>query len=194
MRSFLKVFEGVDTLPVLLALQRQPELWGQNPERAYTPGTPHSGMSDIWVRYNDRKPFDAGKRPMSEINDEHDSVWYPAAAKLPELRPILFGLMARVEGERLGGVMITKTPPGGRIDAHTDAGWHAGYYDKYFVALKTEPGTTFWFAPEGADKPEVIYPRTGEIYQFRNDIVHGVTNDSGDDRIAMIVCIRHTKP
>jgi hypothetical protein len=194
MQSFQKVAEGVDTLPVLLALQRQPELWGQNAERAYSDGSPHTGMKDIWVRYNDRRPFDEGKRAMSEFNDEHDSVWYPCAAKLPELRPILFGLMARVEGERLGGVLITRLPVGGRIDAHTDAGWHAGYYDKYYVALKAEPGTAFWFMPEGSDKPEVIQPKTGEIYQFRNDIPHGVSNDSADERIAMIVCIRHTKP
>jgi quercetin dioxygenase-like cupin family protein len=194
MRSFVKVAHGVDTLPVLLALQRQPELWGQNAERAYAPDTPHSGMTDIWVRYNDRRPFDAGERPFSEINDEHDSIWYPAAAKLPELRPILFGLMSRVEGERLGGVMITKLPPGGRIEGHTDGGWHAGYYDKYYVALKAEPGTAFWFQPEGSDKPEVILAQTGDIYHFRNDIVHGVHNESAEERIALIVCIRHSKP
>lgn len=193
MRSFLKVAEGVDTTPVLLALRRQPELWGKNQERACAPDTPHSGMTDIWVRYNDRRPFDAGERPMSQFNDEHDSVWYPEAAKLPELRPILFGLMARVEGERLGGVLITKLPPGGRLDAHTDSGWHAGHYDKYFVALQNEPGAMFWFQGERGD-PEVISARTGDIYWFRNDIVHGVENNSKDDRIAMIVCIKHSKP
>lgn len=191
-QNFLKIAENVDTVPMLLALRRNPQLWGQNPERQYAPGTPHAGMTDIWLRYNDRRPFDAGERPFSEINDPHESVWYPASDFLPQARPIVFGLMARVEGERLGGILITKLPPGGKIAPHTDGGWHAGNYDKYYVALQNEPGSEFYWGEAG--EGGTIRAKTGDVYWFRNDIIHGVRNDSADDRIAMIVCIQGGKP
>lgn len=186
MRSFLKVAEGLDVLPLQLALQRQPEIFDAYPERRIGDGSPHAEMTDIWLRYNDRRPYDE-KKSLLGFNDEHDSVWYPASAKLPEARPIIFGLMARVEGERLGAVLITKLPPGGRIAPHIDPGWHAGYYDKYYVAVKNDPGAYFAF-DDGR-----IAANTGDVYWFRNDVPHWVVNESNDDRIAMIVCVKHTK-
>lgn len=186
MQNFLKIAEGVDTLPLVLALQRQPELFGRNGERQYAAGTPHAGMTDIWVRYNDRTSFDAAGS-LAGINDEHDSVWYPEADFIPEARPIIFGLMARVQGERLGGVLITKLPPGAEIAPHIDLGWHAGYYDKYIVALQNLPGAVFGF-PEGE-----FEARTGDVHWFRNSVPHYVKNSSKDERLAMIVCVRHSK-
>ena len=187
MKNFVKIHEGARTLPLLLALQRQPELFGVFNERAILPGTPHAGMTDIWLRYNDRRPFDAGERPWTEFNDQHQSVWYPAAERLPEVQPIVQGLMGLVGGEQLGGILITKLPPGGSIGTHVDGGWHASYYDKYCVAIKSEPGTIFGF-PDGE-----MHQRTGDIHWFRNDVPHWVTNQTDDERIVMIVCIRHWK-
>lgn len=186
MQNFLKVAEGVDVLPLQLALQRQPELFGRHGQRQYVAGSPHAGMTDIWVRYNDCRPFEQSG-DWSRFNHEHDAVWYPESAFIPQVRPIVFCLMARVEGERLGGVLITKIPPGGKIDSHVDGGWHAGYYDKYYVAVKSPDGSLFGF-PDGE-----IRAKDGDVYWFRNDVPHWVENNSNDDRIAMIVCIKHTK-
>jgi hypothetical protein len=186
LQNFLKVAEGIDTLPLMLALQRQPELFGRHRQRQYTEGTPHAGMTDVWVRYNDCTPFEKSG-DWSTFNDEHESVWYPEADSIPQVRPIVFGLMARVEGERLGGVLITKIPPGGKIEPHVDDGWHAGYYDKYYVAIHNKPRAVFGF-PDG-----VIEANTGDVWWFRNDVPHWVINGSDDDRLAMIVCIRHSK-
>lgn len=183
MKPFLKIAEGVDTLPLVLSLYRQPWLWDQHPARRIAPGSPHAEMTDIWVRYGMPEGDD-----YSALVGEHDSVWYPAASVLPQVRPIVFDLMARVEGERLGGILITKLPPGGRIAPHTDGGWHAAYYDKFYVALQNPPGAVFAWA--GGHQLEA---RTGDIYWFRNDIAHWVENASNDDRIAMIVCIRAGK-
>ncbi len=182
MQNFLKIADGLNVLPLQLALIRQPELFGRDNERA-TGYSPHSGMSDIWVRYNDKKNLVEGKN----FSDEHDSVWYPAYTCLPEIRPIIFWLMARVEGERLGGVLITKLPPSGRIEPHIDTGWHAEYYDKYFIPIQNDPGAIFGF--EDGD----IKPNIGDVYWFRNDNQHWVENNSQRDRIALIVCIRSHK-
>ncbi len=180
-QNFLKIAEGVNVIPLQLALVRQPELFGRNNERASSYGSPHSAMSDIWVRYNDRKNIGAG------FNNEHDSVWYPEYFSLPELRPIIFCLMSLVEGERLGGVLITKIPPGGKIVEHVDTGWHAGYYEKYFIPIQNDNGAIFGF------EDGIIAPNLGDVYWFRNDNKHWVENNSQRDRIALIVSIRSHK-
>lgn len=184
MQSFLKIADGVNVAPLRLALIRQPELFGRRTARADTYDSPHTQMSDIWVRFNSPENL---SRDQGQFKDEHDSVWYPEAASLPEVRPIVFALMAAVEGERLGGILITKIPPGGGIAPHVDDGWHAGYYEKYFVPIQNDQGAVFGF-----DEGE-IHATPGEVYWFNNSRPHWVKNDSTRDRIAMIVCIRSHK-
>ena len=53
MRYFQKLAEGIDVIPILAALSRQPELWDQETLRTTHPETPHSQVSDIWIRFND---------------------------------------------------------------------------------------------------------------------------------------------
>jgi aspartyl/asparaginyl beta-hydroxylase (cupin superfamily) len=120
---------------------------------------------------------------MTGFCDEHEPMWYPVSFEMPEVFPVVTELMERVQAKRLGGVLITRVPPGGRIDPHVDHGWHAEYYDKYYVPILNNSGATFNF-PDGA-----IAPKDGEVYWFRNDVPHWVINDSQTDRIAMIVCI-----
>lgn len=183
MKNFLKIAEGVDVMPLLLSIQRQPDLWNRHTVRKTAPNTPHSQMSDIWIRYNDVSKYEETGN-YSSFNDEHDPIWYPAYYKLPELRPIIFGLMARVEGERLGGVLITKIPKGCSIEPHSDKGWHVEYYDKFYVSLKNNPGSVFYC------EDEHISPNAGEVYWFDNRKEHWVKNNSDDDRITLIVCIK----
>jgi hypothetical protein len=184
MKNFLKIAEGIDVMPLRLAIKRQPWLWDQNTMRKYGAGTPHAQMSDIWLRYNDWANY-AGDH--QEFAKAHDAVWYPAYYSLPQVRPLVFGLMAQVEGERLGAVLITRIPPGGRIDAHVDGGWHAEYYDKYYVQLDSAPGAKFWC------EDEVFVPKRGDVYWFDNTKLHGVENDSDEDRMTLIVCIRSNR-
>lgn len=186
MNRFLKVAEGVDVRPLLSELDAHPELWNQFTARKVMPGSPHTGMSDIWVRYNNIRPFLA-RGNMAGFNDEHDGVWYPALEALPSLRAILFPLMQLVEGERIGGVLITRIPPGCGIDPHVDASWHVDYYDKFYLSLKSRPGAEF--CVEG----ESINPRPGDIYRFDNRVLHWVRNASDEDRITLIMCIRTEK-
>lgn len=159
------------------------DLWDKYPQRRIAEGTPHSQMTDIWVRY--KNPEECIKTgDWSAFTQPHKSEWLE---DLPQVKDICSQLMRYLDGEALGGVLITKLPAGGVIDPHTDAGWHAEYYDKYFVPISNCKGAKFFF-----DDGE-IEPREGECYAFRNDVNHWVENNSQEDRIAMIVCIKQSK-
>lgn len=187
MNNLLRVAQGVDVVPLLLALQRQPELWNQNPVRKDQKGSPHAAMSDIWLRYNDETLFKESAN-YSKFADSHESVFYPAWYALPQVRPIVMGLMARVEGVRLGGVMITKIPPGGAILPHADKGWHAEYYNtKLYVVLQSNP-----FCVNRVEKDSAAMA-PGEVWYFDNLKEHEVINSGLDDRITLIICVRCEK-
>lgn len=181
-KSHFKIADGFNVLPLQQAIKRQPWLFGQHIERC-TGESPHRETTDIWVRFNkDIPPF--GGKPWQFSNDEHDSQWYPSYYMLPQVRPLVFDLMHLVDGERLGAVFITKTPPGCKIHPHTDNRWHAEYYDKYYIPIQNNEGATFEF-PDG-----VIKPNLGEVWWFDNSVDHWVNNSSTEDRLSLIVCIR----
>ena len=175
---FLKI-KDVDVSQLVAQIDAHSELWNQYGYRKNM--APHSAMSDIWVRYNDIKNMGPA------FNHEHDSVWYPAYQELPALKDIIFPLMGEVEGERLGGVLITRIPPGCDIKPHVDRGWHVDYYDKFYVSLKSEQGANFYCGDE------VLNPKAGEVWRFDNRALHWVENRSNDDRMTLIVCIRTQK-
>lgn len=168
-----KISEGVNVQPMLWALQSHPELWDQNTSRTESEASPHHGLSDIWVRY---------AQDITEPGP-HESVWYPCADLLP-VREIVYPLMSFVRGERLGGILITKIPAGRECKPHRDPGWHARYYDKYAVQIQSAPGQQFCF--EG----EALETKPGDVYWFRNDVTHWVTNPTPYDRITLICCIK----
>jgi hypothetical protein len=183
MNLFTKIVSGVDVTAVNAQLAANHDLWDEINFRRVAPGTPHSGMSDIWVRYNDVKPF-VDRGDLSQLNDPHIPIWYRAWRVIPALRPIVFGLMSLVQGEMLGGILITRIPHGMGIDRHTDKSWHVSYFDKFYLSLEAGPGARF--CADG----EFIEPEVGDIYRFDNRVPHWVENNSGHDRVTLIVCIR----
>lgn len=175
MQRIKPVASGFDVKPLVAALA-DPGLWDRIRFRkeAYE----HSQMSDIWVRYNDIKNLG------EHFNDEHESVWYPIYHEIQEFRPLVFDVMGLVFGERLGGVLVTKIPPGQEVRPHVDFGWHARYYEKFALQLQGHEAQSFNF--EG----EKLVPKTGDLYTFNNSFQHWVVNDSPIDRITMIICIK----
>jgi len=184
-RAIRRLWSGIDITKVRAGLAAHPELWNQH--RIRTKVYEHSQVADIWVRYNDWKNYDPA-RGLASFNQEHDASWYPAADVIPELRTMALDVMRQVEGVRLGGVLITRIPPGGKVQPHIDRGWHAEYYDKFAVQIQAAPGQAFHF--EG----EQLASKTGDIYTFDNSRTHWVTNDSEIERITMIVCVRLDHP
>jgi quercetin dioxygenase-like cupin family protein len=92
--------------------------------------------------------------------------------------------MRFVEGVEIGGVLITRIPPGKSVRPHTDPGWHARRYEKYGVQITSAPGQLFCF--EG----EELETQPGDVFWFDNAHTHWVTNPTHYERITMIVCIR----
>lgn len=183
---FRLIKAGVDVAPLLQQIDAQPDLWNQHDMRTTFPGTSHSKVDDIWVRYNawDR----LNRAELHGFNAEHIPVWYPAWEALPALRPIVLDLMAEVRGEMLGGVLITRVPAGSEILPHVDRGWHVEYYDKFYLSLRSDPGADFVCRHDG--RTEAVCPAPGEVYLFDNRMTHWVTNESDGEKMTMIVCIR----
>lgn len=182
-KHFLQIAAGVDTMPLLLELHRQPHLWNRNDARLSENG-PHYQTQDIWLRYKDETE---NKRSGSyaDFGDPHDGVWYPAFYALPSARKIIFDLMRRVEGERLGGVLLYKVPAGKRILPHTDTGWHVDYYDKFNICLQSNRAAAFCY-----HDGEKMYQEPGDVHHFANNVEHLVTNEGEDDHIVLTICIR----
>ena len=191
----MTAFRKITSSPLLASLlsqqlRAQSDLWDQVSLRKTVPGTPHRGMSDIWARYNDIEPYRA-RGDFTGINDPHIPVFYPGWHALPALQDITFELMALVDGEMLGGVLITRIPPGGKIDRHIDRGWHVEYYDKFYFAVESTPGAKFFCETDGGI--ECLNPEPGDVHLFDNRLPHWVANDSQQDRITAIICIRTAK-
>lgn len=183
MKHFVQLAEHIPVAALREQLTANPDLWGQHGHRKNYAGSPHAEMSDIWVRYkaiNSESDF--------RTNDEHVPVWYPAWHRLPALKPILFGLMALTQAEMLGGVLITRIPPGQGIAPHVDRGWHVEFYDKIYVSVQSAPGAVFGCDADGV--VEQLEPRPGQAWLFDNRLNHWVTNASDEDRITLIICVR----
>jgi hypothetical protein len=172
--------KGINVESLVHEITRQPWLWDMFRDRTIGYGCPHSNISDIWARY---RAIDDLTKP-EHFAEEHDSVWYDAFYALPSIRKIVFDLMGAVQGERLGGVLITKVPPGEQVKPHVDSGWHSDYYDKYAVQLQSAPEQAFCF------ENEQLVTEPGDVYWFNNKYSHWVINNSNQDRMTMIVCIR----
>ena len=180
MSSLKHLFRGLNIVPIVSAIQRNPQLWNKYTIRTESKESPHGNLDDIWLRYNDFSNFTGDREA---FNHEHDSVWYESSDVIP-VKPLVMHLMASVRGERLGGVLITRIPAGGRCLPHIDGGWHAGYYEKFAVQLEGDFKQAFCF--DGEEFSAV----PGDAYWFDNSQTHWVNNDSEKDRMTMIVCIK----
>jgi quercetin dioxygenase-like cupin family protein len=167
--------EGLPVAPIYWKILQHPELWNQHTARTEDPASPHHGLDDIWARYGDPERAHDGLA--------HDSFWYPPADILG-LKPLCHEIMRRAEGVELGGVLITRIPPGATCKPHTDPGWHARRYEKFAVQITSAPGQRFHFDDES------IETKPGDLYWFDNQFTHWVTNDTPYERVTMIVCIR----
>lgn len=182
MQAFNKISSTIDASKARAELHDNYGLFGEFNARKLA-GSVHADMDDIWLRYGDiREMIETGD--CSKIADEHDSVWLK---DLPECKKLCFEVMGLVNGERLGGVLITKLPSGGKILPHIDQGWHAEYYDKYYIPIQNSKGAIFGF------DCGIIDPDYGDVWAFDNSYNHWVKNNSKEERIAMIICIKQSK-
>ena len=179
----MKYFELIDDFDITSAIRQldaHPKLWDHYPWR--TQHDTFAGTSDIWLRYRDPSEL----RAPEDFREPHFPVFYSAWDLLPALHPITRRLLSAVGATALGGILITKIPPFGRIKPHHDrGGWHAEFYEKkVYVPLRTNP-----FCINHCEDESVVM-NEGEAWYFNNLVTHSVENHGDTDRITLIVCMR----
>ena len=183
MRNFYRLLDGLDTGPVLHALQAQPNLWNGIKTRTSDYVTAHSEVEDIVLRF--ASGADEGVPELDRLRHELIMAEMPAWKCLPQVRPLIFGLMRQVEGECLGRVFISRLAPGKKILPHTDkVGAYSDFYRRYHIVLQGHPGSVFHCADE------TVQMLTGEIWTFNHMFDHSVVNNSATDRIHLIADIK----
>ncbi len=182
---FEKLPGAVDIGELAVQLRAREDLWDLNTRRTEDPRSPHSGCSDIWLRYNDPARLSIDYVAWTQ---EHDSVWHPAAAELPALADIVFDTMRAVRATRLGGCLITRIPPGKSVRPHADTGWHPRYYNtKVYIPLQS-PAECLNYC-DGV----CVHMKAGEAWVMNNTLTHSVVNGGDIDRITLIVSTK-TEP
>lgn len=189
MENFQLLAQGVDILPLLLSIKRRPDLWNEDTYLRDYPQGPFKQIETIMLRFPVKSVYETEQEVKDHLStyDQHENIDYPAYAALTEARPLVMALMARVSGERLGRVMINKIAPGGIIYPHVDTKSHTDYYSRFHIVLQSQPGVVF----RAGD--EQVYMGAGEAWWFDNSQEHEVLNNSGDDRIHMVIDIRTSK-
>jgi len=179
MKNF-QLMASINIMPLMIQVARQADLWKADTYLRDYPQGPFGDTETIFLRFPPASVTELERG----TKDQHECVWMDGALHLPAARQMIFNLMATVEGERLGRVMINKLRPGGRIYPHADTPAHAEYWDRFHIVLQSLPGNNFRCGDE------TIGMRTGEVWWFQNAIEHEVVNNSADDRIHMVVDIR----
>lgn len=172
-----------DVTKAVEEIDANPSIWNRHTLRTDNYSPVHREVSDCWVRYN---AWDNFHGDAVAFNNEHESSWYPVADELPSLVEIVYEVLKFVKGGTLGGVLMTRIPPGGSVKPHIDTGWHAGHYTKFCVQIKGNKDQAFVFDDAR------LSAEPGELYTFRNDVTHSVENNSDSDRISLIICVRGT--
>ncbi|MDB5243737.1 MAG: aspartyl beta-hydroxylase, partial [Spirosoma sp.] len=115
----------------------------------------------------------------------HYPVFWPAWYSLPSLHPIVRNLAPAIGATALGGILITRIPPGGEVKPHIDGGWHATFFNfKAYICLRGNPLCLNWC------EDEPFNARAGDVFEFSNLKTHSVVNAGKTDRITAIVCFR----
>ena len=173
-----KLVGTVKTSEALVQLLQNSNLWNQNPLRTKHQGTAHKEVDDIWLRFNDVTG------DLSNILNNLETQWYEAKDKLIQIVNLTFELMAREKAVRLGRVMLSRIANEGRVYRHRDEGNYPHYYERYHIVLQGGKGNFFFCGDE------YVEMLTGQIWWFQNLIEHEVYNNSGKDRIHLIVDLK----
>jgi Aspartyl/Asparaginyl beta-hydroxylase len=173
MKNFALVKSNIDTSELLETLTANNHLWNQLDLRKLFE-TAHRQVDDIIVRSDDLLNYSSGM----------DCVDYQSRRILGNpLDNAINLVMSLVDGQKLGRVVITRIKPTLGVGSHIDHDKSAQYYKRYHLCLKGQTGNTFTSGDESVDM------LTGELWWFDNTIPHHCVNNSGEERIHLIMDI-----
>lgn len=180
MRHLQLIAQGLDVSSLLTQINVNPGLWKKDTYHKDYPNYPFKHTETIYLRFTpDAKNFVHGGN-----QDLHECEWMDGAIHLPAARPFIFGLMAKLEAERLGRVIINKLAPGQSMFAHVDPEFFTSYWTRFHLSIQSAPGCICRCADEKT------YMRPGEVWRFDNGVEHEVNNNSAVERIHMICDLR----
>lgn len=168
-----------DPSDLLVAVEKNPDLWKQVTNRQLYPGTAHADTETIFLRWCESQNVDAAFNDLEAID-------YPALQLLPEVKPLFQQLGAAVKGEVLGRIILVNLIPGGYIRPHVDEGAYADHYERFHMSLQSDLGNMFFVG-----KPdyfgEFVHMKPGEAWWFNHKKTHWLANMSDRPRLHLIV-------
>lgn len=177
-KHFKKIATGIDTRPLLNAIQSQPYLWGEITARQKLVPN-QKDTESIFLRWCKTQTVEAA---FTEI----PAVDYPALSLLPEARVLIAEIARIVRATEIGRILIVNLRPGGIIDKHIDEGSYAAHYSRFHLAIQTDPRVKF-FAEKHEGDTEEVHMDVGELWWFNNKAFHWLENLSPVPRIHLIV-------
>ncbi len=181
MKNLVVIQKDLDVSTLLTELEASEDLWNVHKGRTAPKGGAHAEICDIWLRFNDHREFASLDHNL--MSEEHESLWYEAIDSLPLVKAAIYGILASLQGEQLGGVILTRLPPKGTIAPHVDEDWHSHHYKKYHLLLQGEGSLIY-------SGNEYLVPSVGELFYLNDKEIHGVINNSDEHRICLVVCVK----
>ena len=178
MENFKKMGE-FNPGPLREELKNFPELWNENHYRTLE-GLPHQDADDIWLRFSDLDTYQQMVDFMNAL-DDLDCKQYEGWNLLHKFREQVYNIMQITSASVLGKAIITRIPDHGKILPHCDEGLYARTFYRYHAIVDNYPGSIFRCGEEE------ICMEPGEIWWFDASKQHEVINNSGKDRISLIV-------
>lgn len=165
---------GLDTKPLLAALDANPELWDEITVRQGYQGSAHRDTQCIFLR----GPAALTPHEYQGTLDAHD---YPALDVLRHpveqlLKPVLQSLGAT----ELGYVLIVALKPDGHVTPHVDEGAYAEHYSRFHIALTDSR----WASLTVGEETKVFLQ--GELWEFNHRVPHSAYNFGSAPRIHLI--------
>lgn len=174
MKYFTQLGQDIPVDALVASIAGKPHLWHANRARTTFPGTPHGEVADILVRFG-------------TSTRDATSHWHPAASELPEVFPLLRGVMFTSNAYQLDRVIISSLPPGGQILAHTDnVGEYTADLDRVrlHLVLNGTGGNIFNCGDETVDM------KTGDLWAFDARTKHSCQNTGTEPRVHLLVDVR----
>lgn len=184
-----RIFKQATLEPCRVEVAMMKAAWGRSPRVTYDELSPHREVEDIILRGPDPNATDNPEgRSLYEMWQEIECVNWPIARFFPYCMQIseILQTACVLHGcipPRVGRVILTKLPPGGRIYEHADEGPVPAFYRRFHACLQGGSGNIFSCADQ------VVSMKENEIWEVDVRERHAVLNKERDDRVHLIVDI-----